>query len=58
MVNDTVSPDNLISINNDGTHNYVKTFDHSIGTDINGNSTNQMIVHTDANGWVQSAYPL
>lgn len=41
----------------DGTKNFVKTFGHSIGTDINGNATNKIIVHTDPNGWVKSAYP-
>ncbi|WP_346882957.1 DUF6531 domain-containing protein [uncultured Algibacter sp.] len=57
MVNETVSPENLLNKSPDGTKNFVKTFDHSIGTDINGNATNKIIVHTDPNGWVKSAYP-
>ena len=57
MINEAVKPENLTHVSDDGTRNYVITFDHSIGTDINGNSTKQMIVHTDPNGWVKSAYP-
>ncbi|MBO9730733.1 MAG: RHS repeat protein [Chitinophaga sp.] len=58
MVDEAVKPENLLSTAADGTKTFVHTFDHTIGTDRFGNATKQMIVHTDPNGWVRSAYPL
>ena len=42
----------------DGIRTYVKTFDHSIGTNSEGKSTNKVQVHTDSNGWVRTGYPI
>ena len=57
LVNDAVNPKNLTKQLDDGTKSFVKTFDHSVGFDRFGNSTKSIIVHTDASGWVKSAYP-
>jgi hypothetical protein len=58
LVDDAVNKKNLVNQLDDGSKSFVKTFDHNIGFDANGKSTNTIIVHTDANGWVKSAYPI
>lgn len=58
LVDKTVNKENLKAQLDDGSKSFIKDFDHSIGFDANGESTKTIIVHTDANGWVKSAYPI
>ena len=58
LVDKTVSEKKLKTQLDDGSKSFIKDFDHSIGFDANGESTKTIIVHTDANGWGKSAYPI